>query len=55
MIESASYRLNEIYVDYLNNYLTIEKFAEHNGLTKEHAASVLNAGRYVHEGNHPDL
>ena len=46
--------LNEIYLDYFNNYLTIDKFAEHNGITIDMARELIAIGRYIHEGNHID-
>lgn len=39
--------LNTLYLDFFNNYLTIEKFAEHNLLDLETATKVLEAGRLV--------
>lgn len=39
--------LLEIYLDYFNNYLTIEKFAEHNLLSVEHAKQLLEIGRTI--------
>jgi len=51
-MENNRYKLNEIYLDYLNNYLTIEKFAEHNGITTGMARELISIGRYIHEGNH---
>jgi len=33
--------LNEIYLDYKNNYLTIERFAEANLLDREDAAKLI--------------
>lgn len=39
--------LNKIYVEFFNNYLTIEKFAEHNLLDLETARNILEAGRTI--------
>lgn len=47
-------KLNEIYLDYFNNYLTIDKFAEHNGITVDMARKLISIGKYIHEGNHID-
>lgn len=33
--------LNEFYLDYYNNYLTVSKFAEDNGISKECAMKLL--------------
>ena len=40
--------------DYTNNYLTVDKFAGHNGLTPEHAAGLLALARQIHSTSHPD-
>lgn len=37
----------EIYLDFFNNYLTVEKFAEHNLLSVEHAKRLLEIGRII--------
>ena len=47
-------KLIEYYLDYFNNYLTIEKFAEHHCIKLEHAYEIIAIGRYYyHEG--PEL
>jgi hypothetical protein len=46
--------LTEIYLDWVNNYLTIEKFAEHNGLTDEQAITLLHLAKITFESKHPD-
>lgn len=41
---------NEIelmYLDYFNNYLTIDKFAEHNQISWLSAKSIINKGRLI--------
>lgn len=35
----------ELYLDWVNNFLTVERFAEYYGVTVEHANEILNAGR----------
>ncbi len=47
--------LEAAYLDYTNDYLTIELYAEHNGLTIEDVRNILKVGKYIHEGNHPDM
>lgn len=43
--------MHAIYLDYFNNYLTVEKFAEHNLLSVEHAKILLEIGRVIaHDG-----
>lgn len=38
-----------LYLDYLNNYLSLELFAFHNGLKKEEAVILLEAGKKLNE------
>lgn len=42
------------YLDWTNNYLTIEKYAEHNGLTEEQAERLINLSRDVIHSDHPE-
>ena len=44
----------EIYVDWVNNYLSIEKFAEHNGLTNEQAKQFLGLAQSIFDSKHPE-
>ncbi len=37
-------KLIEIYLDWVNNYISIEKFAEHNILHKDEAITLLSLG-----------
>lgn len=46
--------LNEIYLDYVNNYITVDKFAEHNGLTAMQACRLLDLAKEIHNTNHPE-
>lgn len=39
--------LNEIYLDYVNNYLTTEKYAEHQGMNKEDLTFLIDLGRQI--------
>lgn len=41
--------LKALYLDYFNNYLTIELFAEHNGLNYYEAFELLRIGKKYHE------
>lgn len=34
-------KLNDIYLDWVNNYVTYEKFAEHNGVSVEFAKELI--------------
>jgi hypothetical protein len=42
-------KLREQYLDFVNNYLTIEKFAEHNGLELDEATSIIMIGKACHK------
>lgn len=44
----------EQYLDFINNYLTIEKFAEHNGLTSEQAQKFLALAQEIFDSKHPE-
>lgn len=46
--------LINLYLDWRNNYLTVAKFAEHNGLTVEQADKLLNLARKVMYSDHPE-
>ena len=41
--------LQAIYLDWWNNFLTREYFAEHYGLTPEAASELIDAGYRAHE------
>lgn len=46
--------LIELYLVWLNNYLSIELFAEHNGLTTAQADVLIDLARWVYNSPHPD-
>lgn len=46
--------LAAIYLDYVNNYLTSAKFAEHNGLTESEALHLIFVARSCHDHPHPE-
>ena len=46
--------LAEVWRCFVNDYLTIEKFAEHNGLTNDEAVWLLRAAESAHENPHPE-
>lgn len=48
---NANDYLSEKYLDYVNNYLTVDLFAEHNGLRYAEAVKLLELGKLVHERN----
>lgn len=43
-----------IYTDYCNNYLSVELFAEHNGLTYIEGERLIALAREVASHSHPD-
>lgn len=53
---SKQYRdvLIAIYLDYKNDYLTPETFADHNGLHVDQAQRLIDLGRDVFNSAHPD-
>lgn len=46
--------LIECYLDFFNDYLTVEKYAEHNGLTPEQAKTFLELAKQVENSEHPE-
>lgn len=47
-------KLAEIYLDWVNNYLTLETFADHYGLHLDEAAALVHLAKTIHETPHPD-
>lgn len=43
--------LSDLYLEYVNDYLTIEKFAEHKEISENLARQIINEGRAIHEQN----
>jgi hypothetical protein len=46
--------LAEVWREYLNDYLSLEKFAEHKGLTAQEAEWLLKVAQSAHENPHPE-
>lgn len=46
--------LIDAYLDWRNNYLFLETYAEHNGITKEQAEKFLALAKEVFDSKHPD-
>ena len=42
---SCNQMLRHVYVEWLNNYLTVELFAEHHEMTVEDAQALIDLGR----------
>lgn len=40
----------EMYLDYWNNFLTVERFSEYYGITKEQAITKINKGKEKFNG-----
>lgn len=47
-------KLTAIYLDWVNNYLTLETFAEHNGLHLDEAAALIHLAKTIFENPHPE-
>jgi hypothetical protein len=41
--------IQEAYLEYVNDYLTITTYAEHKGLTYDEANDLIRLGRQLHE------
>lgn len=41
--------LASVYLDYLNNFLTVGKFAAYYGMSQQEATVILQVGRRFHE------
>jgi hypothetical protein len=52
----TEYRTNliNVYLDWRNNYLTIDKYAEHNGLLVNEAQTLIDLSRDVFNHQHPE-
>lgn len=47
-------KLQEIYLDWVNNFLTISKYAEHHGLYEEEALALIALAKSAHNRLHPE-
>ena len=43
-----SVQVIDFYLDWVNNYLTVETMAEHHGLDVDDAKALINMGRHMH-------
>ena len=41
--------IQAMYLDWVNNFLTVDVFAEHYGITKEQAEGIISIGRTLME------
>lgn len=46
--------LRAVYLDWINNYLTIERYAECNGLQPEDAEALIDLARRIFNQPHPE-
>lgn len=46
--------LIQVYLDWTNNYLTVEKFAEHHGLTPDQGTTLIALATQVYNTPHPE-
>lgn len=42
------------YLEFLNDYLTVAKFAEHKGLTEEQGRQLIELGKSIYYNEHPE-
>ena len=42
-------KVKDYYLDYLNNFLSVEKFAEYHGISVDLATLLVKEGRIKHE------
>lgn len=54
-MEKNAARIIELYLDWLNNFLTIEKFAEHYGMSEFQAKRLIDAGHYIYSFDENDI
>ena len=47
--QTMAKQLQAFYLDWVNNYLTVDKIAEHNEITVEDAELFIELGRSYHE------
>lgn len=46
--------MQAVLLDWTNNYLTVEKFAEHNGINEQQALAFLKLAREIDATPHPE-
>ena len=47
-VEATADSLQEMYLDWFNNFLTIKRFAEWYNIDEERAAVIISVGRKIH-------
>ena len=48
-IEQATRQYEAYYLDYWNNFLTVDGYAKYYGITREEAEQRIKAGRKIHD------
>jgi len=48
-VEKAADHFQELYLDWFNNFLTLDRFAEYYELSTEKANQHINIGRKIHQ------
>jgi hypothetical protein len=46
--------LTNVWLDWFNNYITLEKFAEHNGINVDQAKALIALADSVYHSPHPE-
>ncbi len=52
MVNAITTRLNDLYIQYYNDFLSVEAFARYHGLSIENMQKLIDLGRHV---NHNSL
>ena len=48
-VNEALYKLELFYLDYVNNFITIAKFAEFYGITEKKAVTLIAIGQHINQ------
>ena len=48
-VNSALHKLELFYLDYFNNFITVEKFAEFYGITEKKAVTLIAIGQHINQ------
>jgi hypothetical protein len=54
-LELQMEREAEIYLDFVNNFLTVEKFAEHYGMTEKEAQALIDRNKPLEKNRDSDF
>lgn len=42
------------YLEFVNDFITVARFAEHHGISPRQAANLIRLGKAIHETPHPE-